>query len=101
MVRVRPESRCRPDGQDLAYVDQVGTFMNLGRNLETVMSPRWGETNPACLVKYPVYPTSAAIDFQNIDEVEFRLSEVYYMLAECENGVPDKLTRPKNQERST
>lgn len=73
------------DGQDLAYVDQVGTFMNLGRNLETVMSPRWGETNSGLrLVKYPVYPTSAAIDFQNIDEVEFRLSEVYYMLAECE-----------------
>ena len=22
------------DGQDLAYVDQVGTFMNLGRNLK-------------------------------------------------------------------
>lgn len=35
------------DGQDLAYVDQVGTFMNLGRNLETVRSPRWGETTPA------------------------------------------------------
>lgn len=52
------------DGQDLAYVDQVGTFMNLGRNLETVMSPRWGETNSGLrLVKYPVYPTSAAIDF--------------------------------------
>ena len=81
------------DGQDLAYVDQVGTFMNLGRNLETVMSPRWGETNSGLrLVKYPVYPTSAGIDFQNIDEVEFRLSEVYYMLAECEmrSGQADK-----------
>ncbi len=73
------------DGQDLVYVDQVGTFMNLGRNLETVMSPRWGETNSGIrMVKYPIYPEEAGIDFQNIDEVEFRLSEVYYMLAECE-----------------
>ncbi|MBQ8224176.1 MAG: RagB/SusD family nutrient uptake outer membrane protein [Bacteroides sp.] len=74
------------DRQDrpLEYVDQVGTFMNLGRNLETVMSPRWGETNSGVrLVKYPIYPESAGIDFQNIDEVEFRLSEVVYTLAEC------------------
>ena len=90
------------DGQDLAYVDQVGTFMNLGRNLETVMSPRWGETNSGLrLVKYPVYPTSAAIDFQNIDEVEFRLSEVYYMLAECEMraGQADKAKELVNEVR--
>ena len=33
------------DGQDLVYVDQLGTFLNQGRELETVMSPRWGETN--------------------------------------------------------
>lgn len=72
------------DGQNLVYVDQVGTFMNLGRNLETVMSPRWGETNSGVrYVKYPIYPESAGIDFQNIDEVEFRLAEVVYMLAEC------------------
>jgi len=72
------------DGQDLVYVDQVGTFQNMGRNLETVMSPRWGETNSGVrLVKYPIYPESAGIDFQNIDEVEFRLSEVVYTLAEC------------------
>lgn len=72
------------DGQNLVYVDQVGTFQNMGRNLETVMSPRWGETNSGVrLVKYPIYPESAGIDFQDIDEVEFRLSEVVYTLAEC------------------
>ena len=72
------------DGQDLVYVDQLGTFLNLGRNLETVMSPKWGETNSGIrLVKYPVYPESAGIDFQDIDEVEFRLTEVVYTLAEC------------------
>ena len=74
------------DRQDrpLEYVDQVGTFLNLGRTLETVMSPRWGETNSGVrLVKYPVYPESEGIDFQDIDEVEFRLSEVVYTLAEC------------------
>lgn len=70
--------------QDLVYVDQVGTFMNLGRNLETVMSPRWGETSSGIrLMKYPIYPAAAGIDFQDIDEVEFRLAEVVYMLAEC------------------
>ncbi|MCD8173745.1 MAG: RagB/SusD family nutrient uptake outer membrane protein [Alistipes sp.] len=72
------------DGEDLVYVDQVGTFKNLGKNLETVMSPRWGETNSGVrLIKYPIYPQSAGIDFQNIDEVEFRLAEVVYMKAEC------------------
>lgn len=72
------------DGQDLVYVDQVGTFLGRGRALETVMSPRWGETSSGVrLVKYPIYPSSAGIDFQDIDEVEFRLAEVVYMLAEC------------------
>lgn len=72
------------DGQDLVYVDQVGTFLGKGRALETVMSPRWGETSSGVrLVKYPIYPSSAGIDFQDIDEVEFRLAEVVYMLAEC------------------
>lgn len=78
------------DGQDLVYVDQVGTFLNLGKNLETVMSPRWGETNSGVrLVKYPVYPASAGIDFQDIDEVEFRLAEVVYTLAECKMRAND------------
>ena len=30
------------DGQDLVFVDQLGTFLNQGRDLETVMSPRAG-----------------------------------------------------------
>ena len=72
------------DQQDLVYVDQVGTFLNIGKNLETVMHPRWGETNSGVrMIKYPVYPDAAGIDFQNIDEVEFRLAEVVYTLAEC------------------
>lgn len=72
------------DGQDLVYVDQVGTFMNLGKELQTVMSPRWGETNSGYrLVKYPVYPDEVGFDYRNSEEVEFRLSEAYYMLAEC------------------
>lgn len=76
--------------QDIVYVDQIGTFMNKGRDLETVMSPRWGETTSGVrLVKYPIYPESAGIDFQDIDEVEFRLSEVVYMLAECKMRAGD------------
>lgn len=78
------------EGQAIVYVDQVGTFMNKGRNLEEVMSPRWGETTSGVrLVKYPVYPASTGIDFQNIDEVEFRLSEVVFMLAECKMRAGD------------
>lgn len=73
------------DGQDLVFVDQLGTFMNKGRNLETVMSPRWGETNSGIrLVKYPIYNNGAKCNFKNIDEVEFRLAEAYYNVAECE-----------------
>jgi hypothetical protein len=68
----------------LVYVDQVGTFLNKNRTLETVMSPRWGETNSGVrFIKYPFFPTAAAIDFREADNVEFRLSEVYYTLAEC------------------
>ncbi len=68
----------------LIYVDQVGTFLNLGRNLEPVMSPRWGQTNSGFRVlRYPVYPSSAGIDWRDADQVEFRLAEVYYTLAEC------------------
>lgn len=76
--------------QDIVYVDQVGTFMNKGRDLEDVMSPRWGETTSGVrLVKYPIYPSSAGIDFQDIDEVEFRLTEVVFMLAECKMRAGD------------
>ncbi len=72
------------EGQQLCYVDQLGTFQNLGRTLETVMSPRWGETNSGIrLIKYPILPESTGIDWTSIDEVEFRLAEVYYTLAEC------------------
>lgn len=71
------------DGEPLVYVDQVGTFKNLGRQLETVMSPRWGETNSGIRhIKYPMYPSSVA-KWTNSAEVEFRLAEVYYTLAEC------------------
>jgi len=72
------------DGQPLVYVDQVGTFQNLGRELAEVMSPRWGETNSGYrLLRYPIKPDECGEDFRDIDEVEFRLAEVYYMLAEC------------------
>ena len=68
----------------LIYVDQVGTFLNLGRNLEPVMSPRWGETNSGYrILRYPIYPESSGLDWRDADQVEFRLSEVYYTLAEC------------------
>ena len=68
----------------LIYVDQCGTFTNLGRTLEVVMSPRWGMTNTGYrVVKYPIYPTSAGMDFRDAGEVEFRLAEVFYTLAEC------------------
>jgi hypothetical protein len=73
------------DGQNLVYVDQVGTFLNQGRNLETVMSPRWGETNSGVrLVKYPLYPNNESGGFKSIDDVQFRLTEAYYNVAECE-----------------
>lgn len=73
------------DGQDLVYVDQVGTFLNMGRDLEVVMNPRWGETNSGVrLVKYPLYPNDEKGGFKSIDDVQFRLAEVYYNIAECE-----------------
>ena len=73
------------DGQSLKYVDQVGTFLNQGRNLETVMSPRWGETNSGVrLVKYPLYPNDDQGGFKSIDDVRFRLAEAYLNVAECE-----------------
>ena len=73
------------DGQDLVYVDQLGTFSNQGRDLETVMSPRWGETNSGVrLVKYPLYPNDEQGGFKSIDDVQFRLAEAYYNVAECE-----------------
>lgn len=68
----------------LIYVDQVGTFLGLGRSLEPVMSPRWGQTNSGFRVlRYPIYPASTGLDWRDADQVEFRLAEVYYTLAEC------------------
>ncbi len=73
------------DGQDLVFVDQVGTFLNMGRNLENVMSPRWGETNSGVrMMKYPIYPAEAGKGFKDIDDVQFRLAEAYLNVAECE-----------------
>lgn len=74
------------DLQDLPliYVDQCGTFTNEGRDLEVVMSPRWGMTNTGYrMIRYPITPSSAGVDYRDIAEVEFRLTEVYYTLAEC------------------
>ena len=72
------------EGQNLVYVDQVGTFQNKGRELADVMSPHWGETNSGFrMLRYPILPDVCGVDFRDTDEVEFRLAEVYYMLAEC------------------
>lgn len=72
------------DGQPLYYTDQVGTFSNQGRQLEPVMGPRWGMTNSGYrLVKYPLQPSTSGSIWVNAAEVEFRLAEVYYTLAEC------------------
>lgn len=79
--------------QPLVYVDQCGTFSNLGRDLEPVMSPRWGMTNTGFrLLRYPILPESTGLDWRNSDQVEFRLAEVYYTLAECKMraGNPDQ-----------
>ena len=49
------------------------------------MSPRWGETNSGVrLVKYPLYPNDDNGGFKSIDDVQFRLAEAYYNVAECE-----------------
>ena len=72
------------DGMPLVYVDQLGTFLGLGRPLATVMNPRWGETSSGLrLMKYPIFPESTGLSYLNIPEVEFRLAEAYYTLAEC------------------
>lgn len=76
-------------GQELVYVDQVGQFLEIGHALEDVMSPHWGETNSGYrLIRYPIYPDKCGINFINTDDVQMRLAEVVYMLAECNlNGV--------------
>lgn len=86
----------------LIYVDQCGTFLNLGRQLEPVMSPRWGQTNSGFRVlRYPIYPASVGFDWRDVYEVEFRLAEVYYALAECRlrEGNPSKAKDIVNEVR--
>ena len=92
------------EGQDLVYVDQVGTFQNKGRDLATVMSPHWGETNSGFrMLRYPILPDVCGVDFRDTDEVEFRLAEVYYMLAECKlragdaNGAKDLVNQVRKR----
>lgn len=80
------------DQQPLVYVDQVGQFSGTTSDpahaVEVVESPRWGQTNSGYrLMKYPMYPVETAIDYQAISEVEFRLAEVVYTLAECKMRV--------------
>ena len=35
------------------------------------------------MIKYPIAPVSTGLNFRNIGEVEFRIAEAYYTLAEC------------------
>lgn len=90
------------DGEPIVYVDQVGTFKNLGRTLETVMSPRWGETTSGFrYIKYPMWNDGS--DWRNADQVEFRLAEAYYTLAECKmrqgdsNGAKDLVNQVRKR----
>lgn len=72
------------ENKPLYYTDQVGTFTGQGHDLEPVMSPRWGMTNSGYrLIRYPILPETAGKDWRNAAQVEFRLAEVYYTLAEC------------------
>lgn len=72
------------EGLPLYYTDQVGTFLGIGHDLEDVMSPRWGMTNSGYrFLRYPILPESAGQNWLNAAQVEFRLAEVYYTLAEC------------------
>lgn len=78
--------------QPLVYVDQVGQFAgtssDVAHPVQTVESPRWGQTNSGYrLMKYPLYPKETGIDYQDISEVEFRWAEVYFTLAECKMRV--------------
>ena len=72
------------EGVPLYYTDQVGTFLGIGHELEPVMSPRWGMTNSGYrFLRYPIIPEATGLDWRNAAQVEFRLAEVYYTLAEC------------------
>ena len=78
------------EGVPLYYTDQVGTFLGIGHDLEPVMSPRWGMTNSGYrFLRYPIVPETSGVDWRNAGQVEFRLAEVYYTLAECKMRAGD------------
>ena len=78
------------EGVPLYYTDQVGTFLGIGHELEPVMSPRWGMTNSGYrFLRYPIIPEATGLDWRNSAQVEFRLAEVYYTLAECKMRAGD------------
>ena len=78
------------EGVPLYYTDQVGTFLGIGRDLEPVMSPRWGMTNSGYrFLRYPIIPESSGLDWRDAWQVEFRLAEAYYALAECKMRAGD------------
>ena len=88
----------------LYYTDQVGTFLGIGHDLEPVMSPRWGMTNSGYrILRYPIVPESSGVDWRNAGQVEFRLAEVYYTLAECRmrqgdsNGAKDLVNQVRKR----
>lgn len=79
---VEADASCEYAGSPLYYVDQVATFKN-AESVEDVMSSYYGEDNSGYrFIKYPAYPDGAG-DYRSIDEVEFRLAEAYYIVAEC------------------
>ena len=78
------------EGVPLYYTDQVGTFLGIGHDLEPVMSPRWGMTNSGYrFLRYPIVPEASGMDWRNAAQVEFRLAEAYYTLAECKMRAGD------------
>ncbi|MCH5241398.1 MAG: RagB/SusD family nutrient uptake outer membrane protein [Muribaculaceae bacterium] len=78
------------EGVPLYYTDQVGTFLGIGHDLEPVMSPRWGMTNSGYrFLRYPIVPEASGLDWRNAGQVEFRLAEAYYTLAECKMRAGD------------
>lgn len=78
------------EGLPLYYTDQVGTFDGQGHALEDVMSPRWGMTNSGYrFLRYPIVPESSGMDWRDAAQVEFRLAEAYYALAECKMRAGD------------
>ena len=92
------------EGVPLYYTDQVGTFLGIGHDLEPVMSPRWGMTNSGYrFLRYPIVPEATGLDWRNAAQVEFRLAEAYYTLAECKmrqgdsNGAKDLVNQVRKR----